>query len=112
MTYDQTRALAKATKLRDWGAIDRIIEDLRVCGSMAVLRGLADARKHLGEEPAMPPIKTPNVLTIHDLSPEGRAKAEIKVTAFCGVHKLVVDGIEQPPSHLQHRSSRRGRRAA
>lgn len=85
---DPIRAIAKAAKLRDWATIDAVLEDLRVCGRVSVVRGFIDARKALGE-PGLPALDRPEPVTIHDLpkrhgkpvTPEGQ---EVEVTGLEG----------------------------
>lgn len=73
---DPWREIARATKQRDWGAVDAVLEDRRLAGSMAVARGYTDARKAAGGD-KLQPLDKPAPITIHDLSPEDRARAKI-----------------------------------
>lgn len=71
------RSLAKAAKLRDWETIDAVLADQKVCGRSAIIQGERDALRELGKEPQLPPLKTPEPVTIHDLSDDDRARAKI-----------------------------------
>lgn len=60
------RTIACAAKLRDWATIDRVLEDQRLRGKMAVILGFTDARRELGTE-ARHELASPDPVTIHDL---------------------------------------------
>lgn len=64
---DPFRTLACAARLRDWGAVDVILEDQRAKGSLSIRRGFNDARKALGQEPRLTPVHDPQAVTILDL---------------------------------------------
>lgn len=64
-SFENIRQIAKAAKQRDWDSVDRALEDMRMCGSMAVIRGYADARKDAGER--LPELVAPDPVTILDL---------------------------------------------
>lgn len=71
------RAVACAARLRDWAAVDAVLEDLRVQGRFPVMRGFQDAAKQQGDEQTLPRLDKPDPVTIHDLTPEERGRAVI-----------------------------------
>lgn len=74
------REIACAAKMRDWDAVDRALEEMRLDACEAVMRGFADARFKMKLEEPMPALDRPSPVTIHDLSPEDRARAKIRGT--------------------------------
>jgi hypothetical protein len=65
---DMTRTIAQAAKLRDWSAIDAVLEEQRLRGNSSVISGFRGARLKLGtEQPALTGLPAPSPVTIHDL---------------------------------------------
>lgn len=60
---DMDRTIARAAKQRDWDAIDRVLEEQRLCGNQSVMRGFRDADK----PDQLPSLAKPSLVTIHDL---------------------------------------------
>lgn len=81
------REIAKAAKLRDWATIDAVLEDRKLRGNAQVARGQRDARRELGEEPALPQLERPEPVTILDLSPDECATVEIDNSGFASRYR-------------------------
>ena len=69
--------IACAARRRDWAAIDAALADQHARCSPAVIDGFALADRLMGRD-SLPKLDRPDPVTIHDLSPDERARAVIK----------------------------------